>query len=145
MPPTLASVRGVPETPEQFYGRTKGALRMPPIEDWETFPFEGDIRPRALQPPADHEKPRSGEGGTDCYACNKIADDLIWEDEHWQLTAIGPTGLAARLDPRAERALRHRDAAGRAGDGDGAAPAADRARRAGRRRHRPCSHRTLGR
>jgi diadenosine tetraphosphate (Ap4A) HIT family hydrolase len=93
MPPTLASVRGVPETPEQFQARAKGALRMPPIEDWETFPFEGDIRPRALQPPADHEKPRSGEGGTDCYACNKVADDLIWEDEHWQLTAIGPTGL----------------------------------------------------
>src|SRR5438445_11949181 len=66
---------------------------MPPIEDWETFPVEGDIRPRALQPPADHEKPRTGEGGIDCYACNKVADDLIWEDDHWQLTAIGPTGL----------------------------------------------------
>jgi diadenosine tetraphosphate (Ap4A) HIT family hydrolase len=87
----------VPETPEQFYGRAKGALRMPPIEDWETFPFEGDIRPRALQPPEGHEKPRSGEGGIDCYACNKVADDLIWEDEHWQLTAIGPTGLPVVL------------------------------------------------
>ena len=63
MPPTLASVRGVPETPEQFHARAKGALRMSPIEDWETFPFEGDIRPRALEPQADHEKPRRGEGG----------------------------------------------------------------------------------
>src|SRR5689334_13584192 len=93
MPPTLASARGVPETPEQFYERAKNALRMPPVEEWETFPFEGDIRPRALQPPLNDEKPRRGEGGVDCYACSKGPDDLIWQDEGWQLTAVGPTGL----------------------------------------------------
>src|SRR6185295_3941585 len=27
------------------------------------------------------------------YACGKSSDDLIWEDERWQLTAVGPTGL----------------------------------------------------
>jgi hypothetical protein len=25
---------------------------MPPVEEWETFPFDGDMRPRALLPPA---------------------------------------------------------------------------------------------
>jgi diadenosine tetraphosphate (Ap4A) HIT family hydrolase len=83
----------MPETPEEFYARTKDALRMPPVEDWETFPFEGDIRPRKLHLPAGDEKRRHGEGGIDCHACSKVADDLTWEDEHWQLTAVGPTGL----------------------------------------------------
>ena len=66
---------------------------MPPLDEWETFPFEGVTGLRALQPPAEDEKQRHGEGGVDCHACGKTADDLIWEDEHWQLTAIGPTGL----------------------------------------------------
>jgi diadenosine tetraphosphate (Ap4A) HIT family hydrolase len=83
----------VPETPEEFYARAKDGLRMPPVESWETWPFEGDIQPRALRPPAEDEKPREGEGGIDCYACNRAADDLIWEDVHWQLAAIGPSGL----------------------------------------------------
>jgi diadenosine tetraphosphate (Ap4A) HIT family hydrolase len=83
----------VPETPEELHARAKDALRMPPVEEWETFPFEGELRPRALQPPAPDEKRRHGEGGVDCHACGKVASDLLWEDERWQLTAIGPTGL----------------------------------------------------
>jgi len=83
----------VPETPEEFYARTKDGLRMPPLEEWETFPFEGELRVRALGPPAPDEKRRNGVGGVDCYACGKSSDDLIWEDERWQLTAVGPTGL----------------------------------------------------
>jgi len=41
----------VPETPEELYARAVGALRMPPVEEWETFPFDGDLRTRALQAP----------------------------------------------------------------------------------------------
>src|SRR5919201_6367827 len=81
------------ETPEDFYQRAKDGLRMPPLEEWGTFPFDGALRPRALQPPAEDEKTRHGEGGVECHACNKTPDELIWEDKHWQLTAIGPTGL----------------------------------------------------
>jgi diadenosine tetraphosphate (Ap4A) HIT family hydrolase len=87
----------MPETPEEFYARTKDALRMPPLDEWETFPFDGALRPRALRPPAEDEKSRRGEGGVDCFACSKTADDLIWEDEHWQLTPVGPTGLPVVL------------------------------------------------
>jgi len=83
----------VPETPEEFHARAKDALRMPPVGEWETFPFDGALRPRVLAPPAEDEKRRQGKDGIDCYACAKTSDELIWEDEHWQLWPIGPTGL----------------------------------------------------
>src|ERR1700736_4769481 len=31
--------RPMPETPEQLYRRSAQSLRMPPVEEWETFPF----------------------------------------------------------------------------------------------------------
>jgi hypothetical protein len=30
-----------------------GRLPMPPVSEWETFPFDGEIRVRPLLPPAD--------------------------------------------------------------------------------------------
>lgn len=33
----------MPETPEQFFRRVVHDLRMPPAEEWDTFPFEGHI------------------------------------------------------------------------------------------------------
>src|SRR5688572_26629349 len=66
---------------------------MPPVEDWETFPFEGDMRPRALLPPA-AEQPRKGVGGVDCTRCAMTDADCVWTDEHWLLHPLhGPTGL----------------------------------------------------
>ena len=92
----------MPETPEQFYARVKDALRMPPVEEWETFPFDGEMRPRKLEPPVAEEKPRWGVGGVDCMHCSKRDDELVWHDEHWQLWPIGRTGLpiVLILDPR---------------------------------------------
>jgi diadenosine tetraphosphate (Ap4A) HIT family hydrolase len=87
----------VPETPEEFYERTNHALRMPPVEAWETFPFEGELRLRSLQPPAADEKTRHGAGGVDCRACGRASEDLIWENASWQLIALGPTGLPVVL------------------------------------------------
>ena len=76
---------------------------MPPVEAWETFPFEGRLRPRALRPPAEREPPRVGKGGTDCPECAAPDDDFLWIDERWRLRAVGPTGLpfVALLEPRA--------------------------------------------
>src|SRR5437868_13713580 len=51
------------ETPEALFARAAHALRMPPVEEWEEFPFDGDMRPRALLPPVEREAPRQGEGG----------------------------------------------------------------------------------
>ena len=92
----------MPETPEELYARVKDSLRMPPVEEWETFPFDGDMRPRKLETPVAEEEPRRGSGGVDCFACSKTEDDLIWRDDNWQATALGPTGLpmVVILEPR---------------------------------------------
>jgi hypothetical protein len=94
----------VPETPEELYARAAEALRMPPVETWETFPFDGDMRPRALRPPVDVEQPRWGHGGVDCRSCAAPDDAYVWTTGRWKLHAIHPpTGLPIILilEPRA--------------------------------------------
>ena len=83
----------MPETPEELYARAAGALRMPAVEEWETFPFDGEIRPRALLPPVEEERPRHGVGGDDCRACSAPDVEVIWAGEHWRLAAYEPNGL----------------------------------------------------
>jgi diadenosine tetraphosphate (Ap4A) HIT family hydrolase len=92
----------MPETPEELHARVAGALRMPPVEEWETFPFDGDMRPRPLGPPAEVDTPRRGEGAVDCNRCGGPDSDFFWTNERWRLRAIGPTGLPfiAILEPR---------------------------------------------
>jgi diadenosine tetraphosphate (Ap4A) HIT family hydrolase len=84
----------VSETPEQLYERAKDALRRPPLEEWETFPFEGEIRPRALLPPEPEERPRAGEGGRPCWRCALDDTLVIWHDDRWLVhSPREPTGL----------------------------------------------------
>jgi diadenosine tetraphosphate (Ap4A) HIT family hydrolase len=92
----------VPETPEELYERVKDDLRMPPVEEWETFPFDGEMRPRPLQPPADRDPPRHGEGGIECGRCAAPDDEYLWTNERWRMHALGPTGLPVvlLLEPR---------------------------------------------
>ena len=93
----------MPETPEQLFARVAHDLRMPPVQEWDTFPFDGDIRPRALRPPLDREVPRSGAGGVDCHACAAHDSAYIWTSERWRLcTTVQPTGLPVivLLEPR---------------------------------------------
>jgi diadenosine tetraphosphate (Ap4A) HIT family hydrolase len=92
----------VPETPEQLHARVAGHLRMPPVAEWETFPFEGELRVRPLGPPVDVDAPRRGEGGVDCDRCTSADDEFFWTHERWRLKALGPTGLPfiALLEPR---------------------------------------------
>jgi diadenosine tetraphosphate (Ap4A) HIT family hydrolase len=95
----------VPESARDVYRRSVDALRMPPVEEWETFPFDGEMRPRALLPPED-EPAIHGEGGVDCQACGKPDEDYLWADERWRLTAPEPSGLPVIviLEPRAHYA-----------------------------------------
>jgi len=93
----------MPETPEEFYARAAGALREPPVETWDTWPFEGPVRPRALEPPVEQEKPRFGESGVDCDRCTAPDEKFIWTNERWRLTPTRePTGLpiVVLLEPR---------------------------------------------
>lgn len=93
----------MPETPEELYARAASALRMPPLEEWETFPFEGEMRPRPLQQPVEVERARHGEGGVDCGRCAASDDGYLWTGERWRLYALDrPTGLPVivLLEPR---------------------------------------------
>lgn len=104
----------MPESAEEVYARAlaaagaDGRLPMPPVEDWETFPFDGDIRARPLLPPVDVEAPRSGESEADCWRCAHGLEEAIWSDERWLVTSLGrPSGLpvVVILFPRAHHDL----------------------------------------
>lgn len=92
----------MPESPEELHARAAGALRTPPVEEWDTWPFEGGVRPKALDPLT--PEPRiSGQGGVDCRACAKPDADYLWTDESWRLKAVDePSGLpvVVLLEPR---------------------------------------------
>jgi diadenosine tetraphosphate (Ap4A) HIT family hydrolase len=94
---------GMAETPEQLHARAAGVLRMPPVEAWESWPFDGDLRPRPLEPPVEPEKPRWGEDGVDCGACAASDSAYIWTSGRWRLRALDePSGLpvVVLLEPR---------------------------------------------
>jgi diadenosine tetraphosphate (Ap4A) HIT family hydrolase len=94
----------VPETPEQLWERAHGALRRPAVEAWETWPFEGDVRPRELAAPEARERPRQGEGGVDCFRCEHGDEGALWSNENWIVRPFSePNGLPVTvlLEPRA--------------------------------------------
>ena len=94
----------MPETPEQLHARVqREGLRMPPVEEWDTFPFDGELHPRTLQPPVDAEPPRRGEGGVDCWRCERGDEGALWSDERWLVTHPERNGLpvVVLLEPRA--------------------------------------------
>jgi diadenosine tetraphosphate (Ap4A) HIT family hydrolase len=97
----------VPETPEELWERSQDALRMPPVEEWETFPFAGELRPRPLAPPEERERPRFGEGAVDCDPCTWPDESYLWTSERWRLRPLdAPSGLPVvlLLEPRAHYA-----------------------------------------
>jgi hypothetical protein len=84
----------VPETPEAFWERAHDALRAPPVEEWDTWPFAGPVTPQTLQPPVAEESPRRGAGGVDCIRCTEGDAGAIWSDANWIVrTFARPTGL----------------------------------------------------
>ncbi len=91
------------ETPEQLYERAVDALIMPPVEEWETFPFDGEMRPRPLGAPVALDTPRRGIGGVDCHACAASDDEYLWAGRRWRVRGLGqPSGLpvVVLLEPR---------------------------------------------
>lgn len=84
----------MPESAEEIYARVTaavgadGRLPMPPVEDWDIFPWEvvgGAMVPKVLPPPADEER-RRGEGGVDCFQCAGDGEAIrIWENDRWKL------------------------------------------------------------
>jgi diadenosine tetraphosphate (Ap4A) HIT family hydrolase len=94
----------MPETPEEFWERARVGARVPPVDEWETWPFDGELTVRALAPPAKDEKQRHGADGIDCYRCTRDIADAIWHDERWLVAPLDkPSGLpvVVLLYPRA--------------------------------------------
>src|SRR5437016_10559917 len=92
----------MPESAEELYARAARALRMPPVEEWDSFPFDGEMTPRALRPPVEREAPRHGEGGVNCRRCAASDDEYIWTEGRWRLYSLEPNGLpvVVLLEPR---------------------------------------------
>jgi diadenosine tetraphosphate (Ap4A) HIT family hydrolase len=71
---------------------------MPAVETWDTWPFEGELRPRALLPPVSAEEPRRGAAGVDCWNCSASDDEYVWVSDRWRLLAPkDPVGLPVVL------------------------------------------------
>jgi hypothetical protein len=97
------------DSTEALYARAieaadaQGRLQVPPIADWETFPFEGDLRVRPLEPPTGVDRPRVGEEAADCWRCQRGEVGVVWSDDRWLLAPLQePSGLPCivLLQPR---------------------------------------------
>jgi diadenosine tetraphosphate (Ap4A) HIT family hydrolase len=67
---------------------------LPDFTRWPSFPFEGEIRVKALDEPVTDEPPRAGEDASECSACGASDDAYIWVSERWRVRAMDrPTGL----------------------------------------------------
>lgn len=78
-------------------------LPLPAFTSWDTFPFEGDLKVKALDAPVDVEPARKGEEIADCKACQSGDDSYIWVNERWRVRSMDrPTGLPMILilEPR---------------------------------------------
>ena len=92
----------MPETPEELHARAAEALRTPPVHEWDSWPFEGEIRPKRLAP-LTPEPAISGQGGIDCRACSNPDSAYLWTAERWRVIALDePSGLPVIviLEPR---------------------------------------------
>jgi diadenosine tetraphosphate (Ap4A) HIT family hydrolase len=99
----------MPISPEEFYTRAmraadaQGRLPLSRMTAWDVFPFEQTgLRVVPLAPPVLPEPARSGEDPAECPACT-AGRAPAWSDEHWRLSALGPSGapLILLLEPRA--------------------------------------------
>jgi diadenosine tetraphosphate (Ap4A) HIT family hydrolase len=98
-----------------------GRLPVPSYADWDSFPYEGELRVRPVEDVVLPEPPRSGEGGVDCGACAAPDDQYVWTDADWRLRSTDePTGLPVvlLLEPRVHADLHDLPPAVQAGMGD---------------------------
>lgn len=108
-------------------------LPVPPFVDWPLFPFEGDLRVKAVAEREPGDRPRSGEpGGEACGSCARDDSEYLWTNEHWRVArgmrsavkqvfletrahvdlADMPTDVSAELGPSIQRVERAMLAAG---------------------------------
>lgn len=75
-----------------------GRMAMPDMSAVDIFPFEGDIRVRALDDPVLPEPPRAGDpGGRPCFACRRGDEGVLLSNDHWVLVDPGPRSVPAAV------------------------------------------------
>lgn len=94
----------MPESAEEVYARVvalvgrEGRLPMPPVEEWDIFPWEGEMVPKVVQPPLAAEEPRWGEGDRPCSCRSGEPEHAIWRNDRWVVTSADkPGGLPLML------------------------------------------------
>ncbi len=89
----------MPETPQQFYDRVSTAIaadgyRESDLAQWKSWPFDGDLTVRPLDPPEPVEPPRHGAGGVGCHVCAPDNPLIVWRDDLFLLgLPLEPTAL----------------------------------------------------
>jgi len=110
----------MPESPEDLYDRvvaavgTDGRLPMPPVQEWEMFPWElvdGELQPKIVRAPLDAEPPRAGVGGVNCSLCAGGGDGVrLWESWNFHvMRPAKPTGMPLVLWLNANEHLDYTD------------------------------------
>ena len=96
------------ESPQSALDRARaaagpdGRLALPDMAEWDTMPFEGDLRVRPLDDLAE-EPARHGEDPATCPGCTRDDSTYVWTDDLWRLgPLVGPSGLpvVVILQPR---------------------------------------------
>lgn len=79
----------MPESAHEWFSRVQARLGSEGHRDvgWQslrTWPLEGELTPRTLEPPGD-ERERGGAAGADCFMCSAASgqggDYLVWTDD----------------------------------------------------------------
>ena len=98
-----------------------GRLPVPSYAAWPSFPYEGELRVRAVGDVVLPEPPRQGEGGVGCSACAAADEQYLWRDDDWRLRSTDePSGLPVvlPLEPRVHADLHDLSAPLRSGMGE---------------------------
>ena len=99
----------MPETPEELHARAARRAADAAGREWESFPFDGEMRPRRSRRRRRREAaPRRGR--PDCWACAGADEDYIWTTSAGGCIRSTPERAAGRPAPRAARAPRRPDA-----------------------------------
>ena len=98
-----------------------GRLPVPSYAEWPSFPYEGDLRVRAVGEVVLPEPQREGQGGIGCSACTAGDEEYLWTDGDWRVRSTDePSGLPVvlLLEPRVHADLHDLPAPLRSGLGE---------------------------
>lgn len=97
----------MPESPQQWFARVSEAVaregyRESDLQQWSSWPWTGELSPKALDAPVDVEPARRGAGGVECGQCAGAASldpgYVVWHDDLFFLgLPFEPRGLPFAL------------------------------------------------